>query len=147
MAPTALATVTVVAGAITADDETSAPVNGASGATSVINAIPGDTLNGSQAVIGDLNVTVITPATPIGGAPVPVLNTATGMVDVPAGTPTGTYVIRYEICERINPANCAPSVSAVTGNAACAASSAAKASVKFATPGPCKMADPCAAGS
>ena len=104
---TATVTITVVAGAITADDETSAPVNGASGATGVVDAIPGDTLNGSQAVIGDLNITVITPATPIGGAPVPVLNTTTGLVDVPAGTPSGSYVIRYQICEKLNPANCA----------------------------------------
>ena len=104
---TATATVTVVAGAITADDETSAPVNGASGAANVIDAIPGDTLNGSQALLSALNMTVVTPATPIGGAPVPVLNTTTGLVNVPAGTPTGTYVIRYEICEKINPANCA----------------------------------------
>ena len=104
---TATATVTVVAGAITADDETSAPVNGASGAANVIDAIPGDMLNGSQALLSALNLSVVTPATPIGVAPVPVFNTTTGLVDVPAGTPTGSYVIRYQICEKINPTNCA----------------------------------------
>jgi large repetitive protein len=104
---TATATVTVVAAPITADDENAAPVNGASGATGVIDAIVGDTLNNAQALLSDLTVSVVTPATPVGSNPVPFLNVTTGLVDVPAGTPAGRYVIGYRICEAINPTNCA----------------------------------------
>lgn len=103
---TATATVTVVASSIAADDDFATSTNGATGANGVINAIPGDMLNGSQAVLSDLNVSVVTPATPIGGAPVPALNTTTGLVDVPAGTPAGNYAILYRICEKLNPGNC-----------------------------------------
>ena len=46
-----------------------------------------------------------TPATPINGGPVPVLDVTTGNVSVPAGTPAGTYTITYQICEVVNPSN------------------------------------------
>ena len=47
------------------------------------------------------------------GAPVPVLNVATGLVSVPAGTPAGSYPITYQICETLNPANCATAIATV----------------------------------
>jgi uncharacterized repeat protein (TIGR01451 family) len=69
-----------------------------------------DDLNGSVPSVGGgptgVGITVVTPFTPIGGGPVPVLDTATGDVNVPAGTPAGTYTATYEICETLNPANC-----------------------------------------
>jgi uncharacterized repeat protein (TIGR01451 family) len=103
-----------VAGAITADDDSSAPVNGASGANGVVDVIPGDTLAGAQAALGDLDLGIVTPATAIGGAPAPALDIATGLVDVPAGTPAGTYGIVYRICEKLNPGNCATATATVT---------------------------------
>jgi uncharacterized repeat protein (TIGR01451 family) len=99
-------TVTVVAGSITADDDQAAPINGANGAAAVVDAIPGDTLNGAQAALSDLTLTVTGPAVSIGGGPVPALG-ANGLVDVPSATPAGSYVIAYRICERLNPSNCA----------------------------------------
>src|SRR5690606_28351857 len=38
-------------------------------------------------------------------ANVPVLNTATGVVSIPANTPAGTYQIRYRITDKLMPTN------------------------------------------
>ena len=112
---TATITVTVVAAPITADPDSVAGVNGATGATGVLDVIPGDTLNGAQVTLSQVTLSVLAPATPASpGAPVPVLNPATGLVDVPAGTPAGTYTINYRICEQLNPSNCADSTATVT---------------------------------
>jgi hypothetical protein len=73
-----------------------------------------DLLNGAPVVLADITATVLMPATPIMGGPVPVLNTTTGVVGVPAGTPAGTYTITYQICENLNPANCDDAVITVT---------------------------------
>ena len=114
---TATITVTVVAAAIAADPDSISGLNGATGAANVLDVLAGDTLNGTQVVIGDVNLTVTTPATPASpGAPVPTLNLATGQVSVPAGTPAGTYTITYQICEKLNPGNCATNVATVTVN-------------------------------
>ena len=114
---TATITIAVVAAPITADPETVSGVNGVSGAPDVLDIIPGDTLNGTQVTLAQVNVSVVTPATPASpGAPVPTLNLATGLVSVPSGTPAGTYVITYQICEKLNPANCATSTATVTVN-------------------------------
>ena len=73
------------------------------------NGSGSDTLNGVQALISQVNITVTTPATPINGNPVPILDPFTGQVSVPAGTPAGTYTIVYNLCEKLNPlANCDP---------------------------------------
>ena len=56
-----------------------------------------DTVNGEAVVIGDVTLSVATPATPINDGPVPVLNPASGLVDVPANTPAGTYEITYQL--------------------------------------------------
>ena len=73
------------------------------------NGSGSDTLNGVQALISQVNITVTTPATPINGNPAPILDPLTGQVSVPAGTPAGTYTIVYNLCEKLNPlANCDP---------------------------------------
>jgi large repetitive protein len=106
---TSSVTVSVEAAPIAASTDTPAPVNGANGGDDVINVFTNDTLNGVPVTPATIVATVATPATPINGGPVPVLDPATGFVDFPAGTPAGTYTITYEICERLNPSNCATS--------------------------------------
>jgi large repetitive protein len=55
----------------------------------------------------DITASILTPATPATpGALVPVMDPATGIVSVPAGTPAGNYTIQYQICENLNPSNC-----------------------------------------
>uniref|UniRef100_UPI00260520D9 T9SS type B sorting domain-containing protein n=1 Tax=uncultured Polaribacter sp. TaxID=174711 RepID=UPI00260520D9 len=105
---TAEATVVVEEAVIDAivDDYSLSPVNGLDGESNVGNALDNDTLNGIPVVLADVTITIKTPATPIAGAPVPVIDPATGIVSVPAGTPGGTYTIEYTICENLNPNNC-----------------------------------------
>lgn len=90
---------------IVADDDSASGVNGVAGANDVVNVLDGDTLGGVAATLATVDLSVVTPATPIGGGPVPVLG-ADGLVDVPAGTPSGTYTIDYKICEKANTLNC-----------------------------------------
>ena len=115
---TATATVVVNAALIVATNDTPPNVNGATGNPSVVNALTNDMLNGVTVVPANVNTSVTTPATSIGGGPVPALNTITGNVSVPAGTPAGTYTITYEICEMLNPANCASADVTITVDAA-----------------------------
>lgn len=103
----AIAAVIVAAPAIAGSNDAPAAVNGAIGGNDIINVFANDTLNGVPVVLSAITATITTPATSVGGAPVPVLDPATGLVDVPAGTPAGTYSITYQICEKNNPANCA----------------------------------------
>ncbi len=103
----AIATVIVAAPAIAAGTDTPAAVNGANGGDDIINAFTNDTLNGVAVVPSAITATVTTRAAPINGGPVPVLDPATGLVDVPVGTPAGSYTITYQICENNNPTNCA----------------------------------------
>ncbi len=116
---TATITVTVVAAAIVADPDTVAGVNGTTGGTNVLDVLAGDTLNGTQVTLAQVNLSVTTPATPASpGAPVPTLDVATGQVSVPPNTPAGTYTITYQICERLNPSNCATNTATITVDAA-----------------------------
>ena len=94
-----------VYGYLCAITETTASINGTTGGTTP--ALTGnDTLNGVAVTIDQVNLTVTTPATSIGGAPVPVIDIATGQISVPVGTPAGTYTIVYSICDKLNPTNC-----------------------------------------
>ncbi len=111
--------VTVDAAPITAGADTPPAVNGATGGDDIVNAFDNDTLNGAAVDPADITATITTPATPASpGAPVPVMDPATGLVDVPAGTPAGSYTITYEICETLNPSNCATSTVTVVVDAA-----------------------------
>jgi uncharacterized repeat protein (TIGR01451 family)/gliding motility-associated-like protein len=105
---TAEAIVVVTAGGIDAiiDDYTASPVNGLDGEPNVGNALDNDSLNGIPVVLADVTISIKKPAISIAGAPVPVLDPATGIVSVPVGTPGGTYTIEYTICENLNPSNC-----------------------------------------
>ena len=106
---TATITITVVAPIIIANDDNVGNINGYTGANNVINAITNDRLNGADIPLIKIDITSlnnVNPVSYVAGNPVPVLNTLTGNVDVPPGTSAGTYIIRYRICETLNPLNC-----------------------------------------
>ena len=111
---TASVTVVVSAPPIAAGNDASAPINGGFGGQAVANVFANDTLNGAPINPAAITATVTTPAVSINGGPVPVLNPATGSVDVPPNTPAGTYLITYQICENTNPTNCSSATVSVT---------------------------------
>jgi large repetitive protein len=106
------ATVTITIGAvIDAVNDIMPSVNGGIGNLNLGNVLNNngngpDTLNGNPVTISQVNLSVVSPASPIGAAPVPTLNPSTGVVYVPSNTPVSTYVITYTICEILNPTNC-----------------------------------------
>ena len=107
--------VTVSNSALTAGNDSAGPVGGAVGVPNLLNAFANDTLNGSPFRPADVIATIVTPALPTRpGAPVPILDPTTGNVALPAGTPAGTYSISYQICERVNPANCQTATVGIT---------------------------------
>ncbi|TPG39212.1 gliding motility-associated C-terminal domain-containing protein [Flavobacterium pectinovorum] len=103
---TAVITIVVQAPVIVANDDTLLNVNGYVATNNAIDVLTNDTLNGAITNLSKVEITVDTPATPIKGGPVPSLEPLTGMVSILAGTPAGTYEIKYHICERLNPTNC-----------------------------------------
>lgn len=111
---TAVATIEVIASPIVADPDSVTGINGTTGEAGVLDVLDGDTLSGAAATLATVDISVTTPATAINGGLVPVLNPATGMVDVPAGTPAGVYAIVYEICEELNPGNCSTNTATIT---------------------------------
>ncbi|GIJ95242.1 hypothetical protein CAPN002_24600 [Capnocytophaga stomatis] len=86
------------------DDRNASPINGSVGNPNVLNVLTNDILNGVPNIpVSEVTITVPTPATPINGSPnVPTLEPTTGNVSVPAGTPSGTYTIVYQICTNTN---------------------------------------------
>ncbi|RDZ29314.1 CARDB domain-containing protein [Lysobacter silvisoli] len=100
---TATVTVTVAPAVIVAndDDYSATPVNGANGSASVGNILGNDSLNGGAV---DLAFVTLTVNDPNAGDGVSVA--ADGTVSVAAGTPAGTYVIPYQLCETARPSNC-----------------------------------------
>ncbi len=109
-------------GQIVAENDTMQSVIGAFGSSNVGNILNNngngvDTLNGNPVTISEINLTVITPATPIiVGASVPILNTTNGVASIPLNTPSGTYTIVYQICEISNPTNCSTAIITFTVN-------------------------------
>ena len=118
---TAVASVTVDPSVIVATDDSATGINGASGATDVLNVFGDDTVNGVAAATTNSSLSV--PANDAAGNPnsVPselVFDPTDGSVDVVAGTPAGTYSFTYEICEDLNPTNCETAVASLTVEAA-----------------------------
>jgi large repetitive protein len=71
------------------------------------NAFRNDSIDGHAVRPADILASVVSPAKAVKpGKPVPELNTATGDVKVPAGTPGGDYSITYRICQRAVSNNC-----------------------------------------
>ena len=102
-------TVAAVTANIVATADTVTAINGASGATNVVNAFTGDTVNGVAASTTNAVLTAVT-AVPSALA----FDTTTGNVSVAAGTPAGTYSFDYKLCEILNPTNCATATITVT---------------------------------
>jgi hypothetical protein len=119
---TAIVTVTVTKSVIIAQDDIIAGGNGLNGNTNAGNVLSNngngaDTLNGNPVAINQVNLTVTTPAAPINGGFVPVIDVTTGQISIPAGTPAGNYTIDYQICEKLNPTNCDPAIVYITVSA------------------------------
>ncbi|WP_415776851.1 Ig-like domain-containing protein, partial [Flavobacterium gelidilacus] len=89
---------------IDAVNDTTNPVDGDVGVTTVLNVLDNDTLNGTPILPADVNLTVNTvfQTTPTGGV---VLN-PDGTVSVLPNTPAGIYTATYTICEVATPTNC-----------------------------------------
>ena len=90
---------------IEANDDKIFDIDGTIGNTNAGNVLGNDNLNGSNVAIGQVKLTIITAATPIGVAPVPDVD-STGQISIPPGTPAGPYTIVYQICEGSNLSNC-----------------------------------------
>jgi len=88
------------------DDSGSAP---RSGGTAVVNVLANDKFTNRTATFGDVRLSQLS-----SGDPGISLNTSTGAVAVAAGTPVGSYLLAYRICEIAAPANCDDATVAVT---------------------------------
>jgi uncharacterized repeat protein (TIGR01451 family) len=99
--------VEVIAAEIEAVDDPQSPLTGVAGNPNIGNAFDNDRLNGLPVNPTNLTARTLAPASPlVPGAPVPTLNTATGVISVSPNTPGGDYAIHYQICETANPTNC-----------------------------------------
>ncbi|MGV9005004.1 MAG: hypothetical protein ACOH1G_13260, partial [Flavobacterium sp.] len=125
---------------IIAQDDTLNGGNGANGNPNIGNIFNNngngvDTLNGNPTNNTQVNVSITTPATSINGNPVPTINTSTGVVSVPPGTPAGIYTITYEICEMGNNSNCDSAIVTITVTAPAILAVNDPISIQCATPG------------
>ena len=104
-------TVTVATPTITATPDTFTLTTG----TSTSSVIDNDRIGTATTTTGTVSIGVVTGATPkTPGANTPTLNPTDGTITVPNNTPAGTYSIVYQICEKLNPGNCATSTAVVT---------------------------------
>ncbi|MGG7034558.1 MAG: gliding motility-associated C-terminal domain-containing protein [Flavobacterium sp.] len=92
---------------IDAIDDVLPSIIGATGSINAGNVLTNDTINGNPIAISDVDLAIITAATPTTiGAPVPSIDPATGIVSVPTSTPAGNYTITYQICYKLNSLIC-----------------------------------------
>ncbi len=101
--------VTVSAPAIVATTETFTGISSTNGGTTA-SVLANDTLGGQPATTSNVNLTGTTIPTGL------TLNND-GTITVAAGTPAGTYDVTYQICDKVNTANCATVTSKVTVSA------------------------------
>ncbi len=95
------ATVTVPVAAIDAVNDAGVVVVGLTGGQSLPNVLVNDTLNGSAALLANVNLTQV--STTNAGV---TLNSSDGSVNVAPGTPNGVYTVTYQICDKLNPGIC-----------------------------------------
>ncbi|VXA91319.1 hypothetical protein FLAVO9R_10001 [Flavobacterium sp. 9R] len=98
----ATVTVTVVAPVIVAtnDDYSNQPIDSSKG--TVLDILANDRLNNGTVSAPQVVITIVD-TNGIAGVTVD----AQGKITIPVGTPVGTYVLTYRICDVVNPNNCA----------------------------------------
>ncbi|MDI5896084.1 gliding motility-associated C-terminal domain-containing protein, partial [Flavobacterium algoritolerans] len=96
---TATVTIVVAAPAIDAVADTYSNIN-CSSFGAIGNVLANDTLNGNPAKSEEVNITVIS-----GGNPNITLDNL-GNINVQSRIVSGSYVLTYQICEKLNPTNC-----------------------------------------
>jgi uncharacterized repeat protein (TIGR01451 family) len=96
---------------IAATNDSATGINGVAGATAVVNAFTGDTISGAPATTANSVLSVATTSSVPTGL---TFDTATGNVDVAAGTAAGTYSFDYQICDSGNALNCTTARISVT---------------------------------
>jgi uncharacterized repeat protein (TIGR01451 family) len=109
---TATAAVTVTAASLVANPDARS-IGGLNGGTAVPSVLSNDTLNGAPASAASVTLTQVSTLSPN-----LILDTSTGELTVAPGTPAGTYTLVYEICEKLNPANCSQGTVTVSVTAA-----------------------------
>ena len=106
-----LVTITVGASVIVANADTAGGINGAAGDTNAIGIFDNDLMNGVALDPGDVDFSILA-SNPL--PPELTVDPLTGIVAVLPGTPTGVYDFEYQVCETLNPANCATAVVTIT---------------------------------
>jgi uncharacterized repeat protein (TIGR01451 family) len=94
---------------LAATDDLAGPVNSANGGNNILDVLANDSLNAVGATIANVTISVVTPASNPGVT----LDIATGLISVARGVPAGTYTITYQICEIVNPTNCATAIATI----------------------------------
>ena len=106
---TTTATIVVGTPSITADPDTFTITTG----TSTKSVLDNDKIGTATATTNTVSISVVTGATPKQpGTNTPTLD-SDGKVTVPNNTPTGTYTIVYQICDKLNSGNCATTTATV----------------------------------
>jgi gliding motility-associated-like protein len=85
------------------NDFSSTPINSATGGS--VSIFDNDTLNGDAIDQNDVTFVILNNGG-IDGIQVGVVLNSNGVIQVPAGTPPGTYVLTYQICQVLNPTVC-----------------------------------------
>jgi len=85
---------------ITANPESFPPIESTSGGVTT-SVLASDTFDNQPATLSDVTLTQLNSSSPN-----VILNPATGIISVAPGTPAGTYLLEYEICEIGEPTNC-----------------------------------------
>lgn len=101
----------LILAAIIANDDSINNIDGLPATNNVLNVLDADTLNGLDANISN----VIISLAPNETLPSELsFDESTGNISVLANTPAGTYEFDYQICERDNPTNCVTATASVT---------------------------------
>ncbi len=112
---TATATIVVNASTINAinDDYSPTPIASTAGGNTP-SVLLNDTLNGVILNPADVTLTPSTAPTPASGS---ISMNPDGTISIAAGTTAGTYTYDYQICENLNPTNCATATATIVVNA------------------------------
>lgn len=122
----ATVTVTLKSFALVARPDSGA-VSMATGGVAIANVLANDSIGTALASSATVQLSTVSSSHP--GV---TLNATTGAVRVAAGTPHGSHLLTYRICERANPANCAQTSATVVPYSIDAVNDSARGSSKFA---------------